>query len=302
MPGALANSIGHGNRSFHSSASLIEKGRTSTVASFVSDDEFVLLPLRGTHGRKVSQPEGRNLYRHRSTQIGRSASGRGCVKTLRGRSSAGVLVPPKGYLERLRALCDKHGILLIFAEVITGFGRLGAPFAVDYFAVRPDLFTTVKGLTNGTIPMGAVFATREIHDAFMKGPENMIELFHGYTYSGHPAACAAGLATLDIYEEQFLLTRGASVAEYWQEAVHDLRSCKRAINIRNIGLVAGIELESRKNAPGARAYDVFLECFARGLLIRVTGDIIALSPPLIVEREQIDTIASVLSEALERID
>ncbi|MGF9761600.1 aspartate aminotransferase family protein [Microvirga sp. 0TCS3.31] len=216
--------------------------------------------------------------------------------------STGVLVPPKGYLERLRALCDKHGILLIFDEVITGFGRLGTPFAVDYFGVRPDLFTTAKGLTNGTIPMGAVFATREIHDAFMKGPENMIELFHGYTYSGHPAACAAGLATLDIYEEQSLLTRAASLAEYWQDAVHGLRSCKRVIDIRNLGLVAGIELESRAGAPGARAYDVFLDCFHRGLLIRVTGDIIALSPPLIVERAQIDTMMSVLSEALQRID
>jgi beta-alanine--pyruvate transaminase len=216
--------------------------------------------------------------------------------------STGVLVPPKGYLERLRALCDKHGILLIFDEVITGFGRLGTPFAVDYFGVKPDLFTTAKGLTNGTIPMGAVFATREIHDAFMKGPENVIELFHGYTYSGHPAACAAGLATLDIYEEQSLLTRGASLAEYWRDAVHGLRSCKRVVDIRNIGLVAGIELESRMGAPGARAYDVFLECFNRGLLIRVTGDIIALSPPLIVEREQIDTMVSVLSEALGYVD
>ena len=216
--------------------------------------------------------------------------------------STGVLVPPKGYLERLRALCDKHGILLIFDEVITGFGRLGTPFAVDYFGVKPDLFTTAKGLTNGTIPMGAVFATREIHDAFMKGPENVIELFHGYTYSGHPAACAAGLATLDIYEEQSLLTRGASLAEYWRDAVHSLRSCKRVVDIRNIGLVAGIELESRMGAPGARAYDVFLECFNRGLLIRVTGDIIALSPPLIVEREQIDTMVSVLSEALGHVD
>ena len=216
--------------------------------------------------------------------------------------STGVLVPPKGYLERLRALCDKHGILLIFDEVITGFGRLGTHFAVDYFGVKPDLFTTAKGLTNGTIPMGAVFATREIHDAFMKGPENVIELFHGYTYSGHPAACAAGLATLDIYEEQSLLTRGASLAEYWRDAVHGLRSCKRVVDIRNIGLVAGIELESRMGAPGARAYDVFLECFNRGLLIRVTGDIIALSPPLIVEREQIDTMVSVLSEALGHVD
>ena len=214
--------------------------------------------------------------------------------------STGVLVPPKGYLERLRAIATKHGILLIFDEVITGFGRLGAPFATDYFGVTPDLITTAKGLTNGTIPMGAVFATRAVHDALMHGPEGAIELFHGYTYSGHPVACAAGLATLDIYKEEGLLTRTNQVQAQWHAAMHALRDCPNVIDIRTIGLIAGIELEPRAGKPGARAYDVFTDCFEKGLLIRVTGDIIALSPPLIAEAEHIDTMASMLGEALRR--
>ncbi|MBB5703195.1 beta-alanine--pyruvate transaminase [Ochrobactrum daejeonense] len=214
--------------------------------------------------------------------------------------SAGVILPPKGYLERIRATADKHGILLIFDEVITGFGRLGTPFAVDYFGVVPDLVTTAKGLTNGAIPMGAVFASRKVHDGLMTGPENAIELFHGYTYSGHPVASAAGLATLEIYAEEGLLTRGADLADHWQEALHSLKDAPNVIDIRNLGLVGAIELSSRKDAPGARAYDVFVDCFKKGLLIRVTGDVIALSPPLIVEKEQIDTIVSVLGDAIKR--
>ncbi|MBN8915679.1 MAG: aspartate aminotransferase family protein [Rhizobiales bacterium] len=212
--------------------------------------------------------------------------------------SAGVILPPKGYLERLRAIADKHGILLIFDEVITGFGRLGTPFATDYFGVTPDLVTTAKGLTNGAIPMGAVFASRKVHDGLMTGPESQIELFHGYTYSGHPVACAAGLATLGIYAEEGLLTRGAELANYWQEALHSLKGLPHVADIRNLGLVGAIELRSRDGAPGARAYDVFVECFRKGLLIRVTGDIIALSPPLIVEKHQIDTIVSVIADTL----
>ena len=214
--------------------------------------------------------------------------------------STGVLIPPKGYLERLREICTRHGILLIFDEVITGFGRLGAPFAVDYFGVVPDLVTTAKGLTNGTVPMGAVFASRTVHDALMTGPEGAIELFHGYTYSGHPVACAAGLATLDIYAREGLLTRGADLAEDWAQAIHGLSGARNVIDIRTLGLVAGIELQPRPDAPGARAYEVFVDCFERGLLIRVTGDIIALSPPLIVERDQIDTMVSILGDALGR--
>ncbi len=214
--------------------------------------------------------------------------------------SAGVVLPPKGYLERIRATADKHGILVIYDEVITGFGRLGTPFAVDYFGVKPDLVTTAKGLTNGAIPMGAVFASRTVHDALMTGPENAIELFHGYTYSGHPVACAAGLATLEIYAEEGLLTRGAELAEHWQNALHSLKGAPNVIDIRNLGLVGAIELSSREGAVGARAYDVFTDCFKKGLLIRVTGDVIALSPPLIVEKEQIDTIVSMIGDALKR--
>ena len=214
--------------------------------------------------------------------------------------STGVLIPPRGYLERLREIATRHGILLIFDEVITGFGRLGAPFATQYFGVTPDLVTTAKGLTNGTIPMGAVFASRAVHDALMHGPESAIELFHGYTYSGHPVGCAAGIATLDIYEEEDLLTRAALVEDRWHDAVHSLRAARNVIDIRTIGLVAGIELEPRAGAPGTRAYDVFVDCFAKGLLIRVTGDIIALSPPLVAEAEHIETMVSTLSDALAR--
>jgi beta-alanine--pyruvate transaminase len=215
--------------------------------------------------------------------------------------STGVLIPPKGYLERLRAICDRHGILLIFDEVITGFGRLGAPFAVDFFGVVPDLVTTAKGLTNGAIPMGAVFASRKVHDALMQGPESQIELFHGYTYSGHPAACAAGLATLSIYREEGLLTRASEIETYWHNAVHSLKGLPNVTDIRTIGLIAGIELDSRAGAPGSRAYDAFVDCFERGLLIRVTGDIIALSPPLIIETSQIDAIVETLADALNQL-
>jgi beta-alanine--pyruvate transaminase len=215
--------------------------------------------------------------------------------------STGVLVPPKGYLDRLRAICDCHGILLIFDEVITGFGRLGVPFATDYFGVRPDIVTTAKGLTNGAIPMGAVFTSRDVHDALMRGPEGQIELFHGYTYSGHPAACAAGLATLNIYRDEGLLTRAAELEMEWHDAMHSLKGLPHIIDIRTIGLIAGIELASREGAVGARAYDVFVDCFQKGLLIRVTGDIVAFSPPLIIEKEQIGEIVSMLGDALKRV-
>ena len=214
--------------------------------------------------------------------------------------STGVLLPPKGYLERLREITRKYGILLIFDEVITGFGRLGTPFAVDYFGVIPDLVTTAKGLTNGAIPMGAVFASRAVHDALMQGPPEQIELFHGYTYSGHPAACAAGLATLDIYKKEGLLTRGASLAADWRDQMHGLKNLPHVVDIRTIGLIAGIELKSRPGAAGARGYETFVKCFADGLLVRVTGDIIALSPPLILERGQIETMVSKLSSAIRQ--
>jgi beta-alanine--pyruvate transaminase len=214
--------------------------------------------------------------------------------------STGVLVPPKGYLEKLRAICDKYGILLIFDEVITGFGRLGSSFAAEHFKVQPDLMTVAKGITNGTIPMGAVFARKGIFDAFMGGPDNIIELFHGYTYSGHPIACAAGLATLQLYRDEGLFERAAALAPYFEDAVHSLKGLPHIIDLRNIGLVAGIELEPRAGKPGTRAYDVFVDCFNSGLLIRVTGDIVALSPPLIVEKPQIDQMFDMLGTALKR--
>src|SRR5215211_4350046 len=163
--------------------------------------------------------------------------------------STGVLVPPKGYLQRLRDICDRHGILLIFDEVITGFGRLGAPFAADYFGVVPDMMTVAKGLTNAAVPMGAVFVRSEIHDAFMTGPEHLIEFFHGYTYSAHPLACAAGLGTLDTYAEEGLLTRAAELAPYWQDALHSLKGTRHVIDVRNIGLVGAIELEPIPGEP-----------------------------------------------------
>jgi beta-alanine--pyruvate transaminase len=216
--------------------------------------------------------------------------------------SAGVLLPPKGYLQRLRSICDKHGILLIFDEVITGFGRLGAPFGAQHFDVLPDMITSAKALTNGAIPMGAVFVRKHIYDAFIKGTENGIELFHGYTYSAHPAACAAGLAVQDIYEREGLLTRAAKMAETFEEAVHSLRGMPRIIDIRNLGLVAGIELEPRPGAPAARAYEIFVKAFEKGILIRTTGDTIALSPPLIVEAEQIDQLVTTLRELIREVN
>jgi beta-alanine--pyruvate transaminase len=216
--------------------------------------------------------------------------------------SAGVVLPPQGYLQRLRAICDKYGILLIFDEVITGFGRLGAPFGAQYFDVVPDIITTAKGLTNGAVPMGAVFVRKSIYDAFMQGPDNAIELFHGYTYSAHPVACAAGLATQEIYAREGLLTRGAQLAKQWEDAVHSLRESPHVIDIRNIGLVAGIELQPRSGSPGARAYEAFVKAFEKGILIRVTGDIIALSPPLIVEPKDIDQLITTLREVLKSVE
>ncbi|WP_438646654.1 aspartate aminotransferase family protein [Salinarimonas soli] len=213
--------------------------------------------------------------------------------------STGVLVPPKGYLKRLREICDKHGILLIFDEVITGFGRLGTPFGADYFGVTPDIMITAKGITNGVVPMGAVFVKSEIHDAFMTGPEHLIEFFHGYTYSAHPLACAAGIATLDTYAEEGLLTRAAELAPYWADAIHSLRDTKHVIDARNIGLVGAVELEPITGEPTKRAFSCFLECFERGVLIRTTGDIIALSPPLIISKGQIDEIVGTLSDVLK---
>jgi beta-alanine--pyruvate transaminase len=214
--------------------------------------------------------------------------------------STGVLLPPKGYLERLRAICDKHGILLIFDEVITGFGRLGSPFAATLFGVTPDLMTVAKGITNGCVPMGAVFAKQFIHDAFMTGPEHLIEFMHGYTYSSHPLACAAALGTLDTYAEEGLLGRGATMGPVLEDALHSLRGLPHVVDVRNIGLVGGVELAPVAGLPGKRAFDVFLECWERGVLIRTTGDTIALSPPLIVEALHIDQMVSTIADVLKK--
>ena len=214
--------------------------------------------------------------------------------------STGVLIPPKGYLERLRELCTKHGILLIFDEVITGFGRTGNPFAADTFGVVPDLMTLAKGISNGCVPMGAVVVKDGIHDAFMSGAEHLIEFPHGYTYSAHPLACAAALGTLDTYAEEGLLTRASELQDYFAQGVHSLRGEPNVIDIRNIGLVGGVELAPLPGEPAKRAFGVFLDCFEQGLMLRTTGDTVAISPPLIIERGQIDQIVETLRGAIRR--
>lgn len=216
--------------------------------------------------------------------------------------STGVLIPPRGYLKRLAAIAAKHDIVLIFDEVITAFGRLGTPFAVDYFGVSPDIVTTAKGVTNGTIPMGAVFLKKHIYEAFMQGPENAIDLFHGYTYSGHPVAAAACLATLDTYQDEMLLTRAAELAPYWEERVHALKGLPYVIDVRNIGLIGAVEFEPKPDAPAERAYNRFVKCFEKGLLVRQTGDIIALSPPLIIAKDQIDQLVDIFTAVLKDAD
>ena len=213
--------------------------------------------------------------------------------------STGVLLPPKGYLERLREITRKHGILLIFDEVITGFGRLGSPFASQHFGVVPDMITCAKGLTNGVIPMGAVLTSAAIHDAFMSGPDHVIELFHGYTYSGNPIASAAGVATLDTYAEEGLLTRAASLETYWENALHGLADHPHVVDVRNMGLIGAVELAPIDGQPGKRAFDAFVAAFEAGILVRVTGDIIALSPPLIIIEAEIDELVGTLGRVLK---
>jgi beta-alanine--pyruvate transaminase len=211
--------------------------------------------------------------------------------------STGVLIPPQGYLERLRKICDRHGILLIFDEVITGFGRTGSAFAAQEFGVTPDMITLAKGLTNGCVPMGGVLVSKAVYEAFMQGPDG-IELFHGYTYSAHPAACAGGLATLALYQREGLLTRAASLAKYWEDAAHALRGLPHVVDVRNYGLILGLELESIPGKVGTRAFEVFKRCFDRSVLVRQTGEVITLSPPLIVEKTHIDQMFGTLSEVL----
>jgi beta-alanine--pyruvate transaminase len=215
--------------------------------------------------------------------------------------STGVLIPPKGYLERLREICTKHGILLIFDEVITGFGRMGAAFGSDKYGVRPDMITFAKGVTNGVIPMGGVLTTAAIHDAFMTGPEHMIELYHGYTYSANPIATAAGLATLETYAEEGLFERAAALAPYWEQALHSLRGTPHVIDIRNEGLIGAVELQPLPGEPTRRTFQAFLDAYEAGILIRTTGDIIALSPPLIISEAQIDELVGKLRAVLQKL-
>jgi beta-alanine--pyruvate transaminase len=216
--------------------------------------------------------------------------------------SAGVLLPPQGYLQRLRDICTKHGILLIFDEVITGFGRLGKATASEFFGVTPDLITMAKAINNAAIPMGAVAAHRKVHDTIVHGgPANAIELFHGYTYSAHPAAAAACIATQDIYEREALFERSAAMAPVFEKAIHSLKGEPNVKDIRNLGLVGGIELESREGAPGTRAYDAFLKCFQNGVMVRFTGDTLAFSPPLIVEESHIDQIFETVRKAIREV-
>jgi beta-alanine--pyruvate transaminase len=213
-----------------------------------------------------------------------------------------VLIPPKGYLQRLREITRKHGILLVFDEVITAFGRLGSAFAADFYGVEPDMITFAKGVTSGTVPMGGVIVSSDIYKAFMSGPPGAIELFHGYTYSAHPLACAAGVATLQLYEDEDLFARAERMAPTFENALHSLKGARHVVDIRNQGLVGAVELAPRPNAPGARGFDTYLRCFEKGVLVRQTGDILALAPALIVEQSHIDEMVSTLREVLAAVE
>ena len=218
---------------------------------------------------------------------------------------AGWYIPPQGYLKRLREICDKHGILLIFDEVITGFGRMGTAFAADYYGVVPDMLNFAKCVTNGVIPLGGVVCRQHLYDTLMgahgSAPEHAIEFFHGYTYSGHPVACAAAIATLELFQQENLFARAGDMGQVLGDAMHS--ACKglpNVIGIRSLGLAAAVELASIPGLPGKRAYDIFLDCFHKGVLVRAAGDNLVFAPPYIVEREQIDTMVNVLADAIQR--
>jgi beta-alanine--pyruvate transaminase len=215
--------------------------------------------------------------------------------------SGGVYPPPVEYLDRLRAICSRHGILLVFDEVITGFGRLGRTFASQALGITPDIITCAKGMTNGAVPMGGVIVSETVFDAFMAGPPEVIELFHGYTYSGHPLACAAGLATLDVYEDFRLFERAAAMAPTWESALHGLRGEPHIVDIRNIGILGVVELESRVGEAGARGSQVAQMCYESGILVRASGDLIVLSPPLIIEEDQMGQIVDAIRSAVRQI-
>ena len=248
-----------------------------------------------THGLELAEDLERLIALHDASTIAAVF-----VEPLSG--SAGVVLPPAGYLQRISEICRRHGILLVFDEVITGFGRVGKAFAAQRFGVTPDLMTVAKGLTNGSVPMGAVLAADTVHEAFTHGPDSAIDFFHGYTYSGHPLACAAALATLDTYAEENLFERAITLSDAWEHAIHALADAPNVIDIRNFGLVGAVELAPRAGAPGARGYEVLERCFHEGnLLVRATGDVIALSPPLIVEPEQITEMFEILERVLRQV-
>ncbi len=215
--------------------------------------------------------------------------------------SAGVIVPPVGYLERLRELCTRHGILLIFDEVITGFGRIGPLFSADRFGVVPDILAFAKGITSGVVPLGGALVQKKVYEAFMHGPEHLVEFFHGYTYSGHPLGCAAGLAALEVYRSEGLFARGAALAPVLEDAMHSLRGEPHVIDVRNLGLAAAVELEPRAAAPTTRAMEIFHHCFDHGAMVRYSGDMIALGPALIISETQITQLVDLVRQAIRAV-
>jgi beta-alanine--pyruvate transaminase len=269
-----------------------------------TDDHLPLPYDRARMGYTRGEPEGGAEY---ADALARSIAVHGAetiaaviVEPMAG--SAGVFASPRDYLPRLRALCDAHGILLIFDEVITGFGRLGSAFAAERYGVVPDLITFAKGVTNGAVPMGGVLVSGRVHEAFMRGPERSIELFHGHTYSGHPLACAAALAALDVYREEGLFERARALESVFRDAVHALRGAPHVVDIRNVGLAAGIDLEPDLSGPGRKGYEVLSRAFTEeGLVLRVSGDTVALAPALIASESDIARMVEGLRAVLGRL-
>jgi beta-alanine--pyruvate transaminase len=216
--------------------------------------------------------------------------------------AGGVLVPPQGYLAKLREICTRHGILLIFDEVITGWGRLGAPFAAQVFGVEPDLITFAKGITSGSVPLGGVLVKDAIYDTFMASSGAGVQFFHGYTYSGHPLGCAAALGALDTYAEEGLLTRAAGgIAQVFEDGVHALKGLPNVVDCRNLGLIGAVELAPRPGAPGARAFEAFERCWERGVFVRPIGDALGFCPPLIAEPKHLDQLFGTVAEVLKTV-
>jgi beta-alanine--pyruvate transaminase len=217
-------------------------------------------------------------------------------------ASGGVLVPPKGYLQRLREICTRHGILLVFDEVITGWGRLGTPFAAQHFDIQPDIMTFAKGITSGAVPLGGVIVRDEVYQTFMGAKGGGVEFFHGYTYSGHPLACAAGLATLDTYAEEKLFARGAELSAYFETSIHALRGLPNVVDCRNLGMIGAVELAARPGAPAVRGYEAFEKCWDKGVYVRPVGDALCFCPPLIAEKKHLDQLFGTLAEVLKTIN